>query len=126
VNVLDLELLLYWLQMQYDGNDIYCDLIIPGEIDIKIVKETDNVLAYHHTKPHWPVHIVVTPKKHVASILEMSDESNELAQEIFSVLTEVAKQVKDNEGACRIVTNLGDYQDSKHLHFHVASGKPLA
>lgn len=109
----------------YQGNDIYCDLIIPRKIDITIVKETENVLAYHHTKPFWPVHIVVTPKKHVASLLEMSDESPSLAQEIFAVLTEVATQVKEQQGACRIITNLGDYQDSKHLHLHVSSGKPL-
>ena len=109
----------------YEGNDIYCDLIIPRKIDIKIVTETDNVLAYHHTKPHWPVHIVVTPKKHVASLLEMSEESSDLAKEIFQVLSEVAKQVRDKEGACRIVTNLGEYQDSKHLHLHVSSGKPF-
>lgn len=111
--------------MQYNGNDIYCDLIIPRKVDIKIVKETNNVLAYYHTKPHWEIHIVVTPKKHVASLLEMSEESETLAREIFKVLTEVAKEVRDKYGACRIVTNLGDYQDSKHLHFHVAHGKFL-
>jgi len=109
----------------YQGTDIYCDPIIPKKVDLKIVRETDNILAYHHTKPHWPVHIVVTPKKHVASLLEMADEPASLAEELFQVLSAVAKQVRDEEGACRIITNLGDYQDSKHLHLHVISGKPL-
>jgi len=78
--------------MQYEGNDIYCDLIIPRKIDINIVKETENVLAYHHTRPHWPVHIVVTPKKHVSSILEMSQESESLGRELFSIVTEIANR----------------------------------
>ena len=78
--------------MQYEGNDIYCDLIIPRKIDINIVKETENVLAYHHTRPHWPGHIVVTPKKHVSSILEMSQESESLGRELFSIVTEIANR----------------------------------
>lgn len=106
----------------YQGNDIYCDLIIPRKIDIHIVKETDNILAYHHTKPFWPTHIVVTPKIHVDSLLEL--EGN-LATELFAVVKEIAGSIKDRQGAARAITNLGDYQDSKHLHIHVSSGEKL-
>lgn len=106
----------------YQGNDIYCDRIIPRKIDIKIIKETANILAYYHTKPYWPVHIVVTCKQHVASLLELE---NELALELLAVVQQVAAIVEEKEGACRILTNLGEYQDSKHLHIHVSSGTPL-
>jgi histidine triad (HIT) family protein len=108
----------------YEGNDIYCDLIIPKKTEVEIIKETDNVMAFYHTNPHWPVHIIVIPKKHIASILEMSEESSVLARELFEVVSEVAKMVKDKHGACRIVTNLGDYQKSKHLHVLVIHGDP--
>lgn len=107
----------------YAGNDIYCDSIIPQKIDIKVVEETDNVLAFYHTKPYWPMYIVVTCKRHVPSLLELD---NELAAELLAVIKAVAKRVNDEEGACRILTNLGQYQDSKHLHIHVSSGAPLA
>ena len=107
----------------YQGNDIYCDLIISRRIDIKIIKETENILAYHHTKPYWPVHIVVTCKHHVPSLLELEDE---LALELLTVVKQVAKMIKEKEGACRVLTNLGRYQDSKHLHIHISSGEPLA
>lgn len=106
----------------YQGNDIYCDLIIPRKIDINIVKETDNILAYHHTKPFWPTHIVVTPKTHVDSLLEIEGD---LAKELFTVVKEVASLVKDQQGAARVITNLGEYQDSKHLHVHISSGEKL-
>ncbi len=106
----------------YEGNDIYCDLIIPRKLDIKIVKETENILAYYHTRPFWPVHIVVTPKNHVPSLLELD---NTLGKELLAVVQEVAKQVTDENGSCRVLTNLGEYQDSKHLHVHVSSGQPL-
>lgn len=106
----------------YQGDDIYCDLIIPRKVDIEIIKETDNVLAYSHTKPFWPIHIVVTPKHHVSSLLELKED---LALEILKVVKELAASVNEKEGACRILTNLGDYQDSKHLHIHLSSGQPL-
>jgi len=91
-------------------------------INFEIVKETENVIAYHHTKPFWPVHIVVTPKHHVPSLLELDDK---LAIELLAVVKEVAAKVKDENGACRILTNLGDYQDSKHLHIHINNGDKL-
>jgi histidine triad (HIT) family protein len=106
----------------YKGSDIYCDLIIPRKVPIIIIKETKNVIAFHHTKPHWPVHIVVTCKQHVPSLLELK---NGLAIEMLNVIKEVAKSVNSKEGASRILTNLGDYQDSKHLHVHICSGTPL-
>lgn len=106
----------------YTGDDIYCDLIIPHKLDIAIVKETDNILAYHHTKPFWPVHIVVTPKKHIASLLELEGD---LAKELLLVVKEIAKDVASKERAARVLTNLGEYQDSKHLHIHVSSGEKL-
>jgi histidine triad (HIT) family protein len=105
---------------EYSGNDIYCDLIIPGKLPVKIVKETDHVLAFHHTKPYWPTHIVVTCKQHVPSLLELEGE---LAKELLAVVKEVARKVRDEQGACRVLTNLGTYQDSKHLHIHVSSGE---
>jgi len=107
---------------EYTGNDIYCDVIIPRNVDIKVVKETENILAFYHTKPSFPVHVVVTPKVHVVSLVELEGD---LASELFSVLKEVARDVQAEHGAAKVVTNLGDYQDSKHLHIHVISGPKL-
>lgn len=109
----------------YNGNDIYCDLIIPGKAEIRIVKETENILAFHHTKPFWPTHIVVTPKKHIPSLLELKAAPDGLADELLQVVSEVARQVSESAGACRVLTNLGAYQDSKHLHIHVSSGDAI-
>lgn len=106
----------------YTGSDIYCDLIIPRKVDIEVVKETDTILAYYHTKPFWPTHIVVMPKVHVDSLLELESP---LAEELLAIVQEVAREVKDREGAVRVQTNLGEYQDSRHLHVHVSSGQPM-
>lgn len=105
----------------YNGNDIYCDLIIPQKVPIEVIKETESVLAFYHTKPFWPLHIVVTPKQHVHSLLELDEE---LGKELLAVIKEIARKIKEEQGACRVLTNLGEYQDSKHLHIHISSGQP--
>lgn len=103
--------------------DFYCEQVISGRTKVKIVFETDRVLAFHHTKPHWPVHIVVITKAHIPDILSPQCD-DKLLSDLFSVIRRVAADVTAKHGSCRILTNLGDYQDSKHLHWHVFFGDP--
>ena len=106
-----------------DDYDFYCDVALQPNADIKIEYESDTVLAFHHTKPNWPVHIVVIPKKHIWDIREVEEG------ELFSSLLTVAKDVLLNfsqeyldEHGARIITNLGKFQDTPHLHFHIVCG----
>ena len=104
-------------------SDFYCDEVFSGKIDVRIVKETDQVLAFHHTRPYWPVHIVVVPKAHVPSLTDLGDHSVDIIHKVIEVVREVAAEVEKEHGACQVLTNLGRYQDSKHLHVHVSSGE---
>lgn len=109
----------------YTGTDFYCDVAIAGKVELTKEYESDNVLAFHHTKPFWPVHIVVVPKKHIGSFTTLSEQDEAILQELISVLKSVTSKVEQEQGAARILTNLGKYQDSKHLHFHISSGDKL-
>ena len=102
--------------------DFYCDEVFSGMTTVEKVLETKNVLAYHHTRPFWEIHIVVVPKAHVDSLLTVE---NDLLIELLDVAKNVAAKIVEEKGAARLLTNLGDYQDSKHLHFHVYSGERL-
>lgn len=51
--------------------DFYCDEVLSGRTYVKKVLETDNVLAYHHTRPFYPVHIITIPKRHISSLLTL-------------------------------------------------------
>ena len=104
--------------------DFYCEEVLSGRTPVQVVRETGNVLAYHHTRPFWPVHIVVIPKSHVGSLLTIASDSP-LLTELLGVVQQVAAQVVAEHGACRVLTNLGEYQESKHLHWHVNAGDPL-
>ena len=48
-----------------------------------------------------------------------------LLAKLMTVVRQLGAQVTERHGACQVLTNLGDYQDSKHQHFHVCSGDPL-
>ena len=106
-------------------DDFYCDEVLSGRTPVEKVAETEGVLAYRHTRPFYPVHVVVIPKRHVASLLTLEEADAPLLLEMIAVVREVAARVVEEHGACRVLTNLGDYQESKHLHWHVASGRPL-
>lgn len=107
------------------SDDFYCDEALSGRTPVQVVLETDEVLAFHHTRPFWPVHIVVVPKTHVPSLTNLGEASVELLSNVIEVVRRVAADVEAEHGACRVLTNLGRYQDSKHLHFHVNSGEPI-
>jgi histidine triad (HIT) family protein len=104
-------------------SDFYCDEVLSGRQPVQMVKETARVLAFHHTCPAYPVHIVVIPKLHIPSLLDFAPEEDDLLAEMFGVIRAVAALVMNEYGACRVVTNLGAYQDSKHLHWHVIFGE---
>ncbi|MEO6596088.1 MAG: HIT domain-containing protein [Planctomycetota bacterium] len=106
-------------------SDFYCDEVLSGRTTVRIVQETPLVLAYYHTRPFWPVHIVVIPKQHVPSLTDLGEADVTLLHALLAVVRDVAAQVESEHGKARVLTNLGAYQDSKHLHFHVNSGEPL-
>lgn len=106
-------------------NDFYCEQVLSGQTPVKVVKQTDRVLAFHHTRPSYPVHIVVIPKRHIPSLIALEDSDSDLLLEMLGVVREIAAGIVREHGACRIITNLGRYQDSKHLHWHLVCGERL-
>lgn len=108
----------------YTGDDFYCDEALSGRTPVEVVAETEGVLAFRHTRPYWPEHVVVIPKRHVESLLSL-DAADPLLAELLGVVQRVAREVLARHAACRVLTNLGEYQDSKHLHWHVAAGDSL-
>ncbi len=105
--------------------DFYCAEVLSGHTPVTRVHETTNILAFHHTHPSWPVHIVVVPKRHIASLLALEAGDDALLLELLHCVQQLAAEVVTAEGACRVITNLGAYQDSKHLHWHVVAGRSL-
>ena len=103
-------------------SDWYCDELLSGKTPVEVVAETDRVIAFRHTQPHYEVHVVVVPKRHIESLLALDPEDEALLLEVLAVARHVAAQVTAQVGGAHVVTNVGKYQESKHLHVHVGGG----
>jgi histidine triad (HIT) family protein len=108
------------------SDDFYCDEALSGRTPVRVVHETEDVLAFHHTRPFWPIHIVVVPKRHIPSLIDLGGADPAALSDVLEVVRKVAAEVLAEHGAARVLTNLGTYQDSKHLHFHVNFGEPCS
>lgn len=102
--------------------DIFCEEIIPGKSKVIVVSESSRDIAFEHTAPSHDVHIVVAPKKHIASIVDLLRYPL-TAQQLMTTVTRIAKTLEAKHGACRIISNVGDYQDSNHLCFEIVFGE---
>ncbi len=104
---------------------LFCK-IIDGTIPSAKVYEDDMMLAFKDINPQAPVHVLLIPKKHIASVNEVDADNIECVQHIFMKLPEIAASLNLDNGY-RVITNYGDdgCQSVKHLHFHVLGGKKL-
>ncbi len=105
--------------------DFYCDQVLSGRTSVEVVTETTRVLAFHHTQPYWPVHVVVIPKQHIASFVALEEGEMSIVQEMMEVAAELCRKITTEHGGCRLSTNCGDHQTTKHLHFYIHSGERI-
>ncbi|WP_028987197.1 histidine triad nucleotide-binding protein [Thermicanus aegyptius] len=108
------------------GDCIFCK-IIDGEIPSKKVYEDDRVVAFHDINPIAPVHVLVIPKKHIPSLLDLKEEDKELVGYLHLVIQQVAKEMGVDRDGFRVVTNTGLHgqQTVFHLHYHLIGGRQL-
>jgi histidine triad (HIT) family protein len=105
---------------------IFCK-IIHGEIPSEIVYQDEEILAFKDIHPVAPVHILVIPKKHIASVNELTPEDAAVVGKIFLVIKDLAEKSGVAAAGYRVVANCGENggQEVGHLHFHLLGGKFL-
>ena len=104
---------------------LFCK-IIEGSIPSKKAYEDDKIFAFYDIAPQAPVHILVIPKCHMASMDEVTCDNADVVAHIFTKIPEIAKEAGVVNGY-RVVSNCGDdaCQTVKHLHFHILGGAQL-
>jgi histidine triad (HIT) family protein len=112
--------------MNHDSNCIFCK-IVAGKIPSKLVYQDDEVFAFHDINPWAPVHFLMIPKAHIASMAQVLPEHAGLLGRMMSLAPQLA--LKEGcrpypEGGFRIVCNSGleGGQEVHHLHFHILGG----
>ena len=103
---------------------IFCK-IIKKEITSKIVFEDDKIMAFEDINPQAPVHVLVVPKKHIPTNLDIEERDSPLVSHLFQVANKIAKDKGIAERGFRLVMNCNPEsgQTVFHIHLHVLGGR---
>lgn len=104
---------------------IFC-MIADHKIDSSIRYEDDKIICFDDLSPQAPVHVLVIPKKHIASLDALTEEDRELMGYIMVKIGQIARDL-DLASGYRVVSNNGEdaFQTVKHLHFHILGKRKL-
>ncbi len=110
--------------LKYDDSCLFCK-IIKGEIPSSKVYEDSLCYAFNDIAPQAPVHFLVIPKVHMASVSEVTPHNSAVVSHIFEVIARLTRE-KGIE-SYRVVSNIGEQagQSVPHLHFHVLAGRDM-
>lgn len=111
--------------MSTENDCVFCK-IVRGEIPSNKVYEDDKILAFRDISPAAPVHVLVVPKRHVASLSDCGESERDLVADIMLGANKVAK--KEKLDSCRVIINNGPGagQTVFHLHAHVLGGREMS
>jgi histidine triad (HIT) family protein len=87
--------------------------------------EDDEVLAFRDIAPRAPTHILLIPRRHIRSVLELTDADGPMLGRLFAVAADLARSEGIADDGYRIVSNVGRWggQSVDHLHFHLMGGR---
>lgn len=99
--------------------------IVAGEIPATIVHDDDLVIAIRDIAPRAPTHILLMPRAHIASALDLTEADATLLGRLFTVAADVARAEGIADAGYRLVSNVGRWggQSVDHLHLHLMGGR---
>jgi histidine triad (HIT) family protein len=105
---------------------IFCD-IISGKIPAQIVFENEEITAIKDITPQAPTHILVLPKKHIPTLLELNEEDEKLIGKMVMVASRLAKEYNIDSKGFRLVFNCNKDagQSVYHIHMHLLGGRRM-
>ena len=105
---------------------LFCK-IIDGDIPGDIVYETDSVLAFNDINPTAPVHVLIIPKKHIATLNDLEEKHTQTMGELILAAKKIASDKGISESGYRTVFNCNkDAQQTVfHIHLHLIAGRQM-
>ena len=88
-------------------------------IPVKRLRETETLMAFYHPKPAYPFHVLLVPKKAVASLKELDPTDTTFLTDLYSIVQNLVNEFQ--LPAYRLIVNGGEFQDFPQLHFHLIS-----
>jgi len=88
-------------------------------IPVARLRETSNLLAFHHPSPSYKFHVLIVPKREVVSLAQLDPKDAAFLTDLYSTVQSLVNEFQLK--AYRLIVNGGEYQDFPHLHFHLIS-----
>ena len=107
-------------------NCLFCK-IASGEIDSEIVYNDGKLIAFKDVNPQAPTHLLIIPKKHFATLMDIEESDKELMGSVCTVAKILAEKNDLEASGFRLVLNCGSGagQSVFHVHFHLLGGRPM-
>jgi len=105
---------------------IFCQ-IVSGKLPTDIVYQDEEVIAFHDIKPQAPVHLIIIPRRHIPSLVHLSQADLSLVGHMVGIANQLAKREGVAESGYRLVINCGEESGQlvPHLHLHLIGGRRL-
>jgi histidine triad (HIT) family protein len=108
--------------MSSDPHCIFCK-IVAGQIPARRAYEDDDLLAFHDIHPWAPVHVLIIPKQHIASMVDITDAHAALLGKMMALSPRLMKELGVSNGFRHVINTGPDgHQEVMHLHLHVMGG----
>ena len=109
-----------------NGDCLFCK-IVNGDINVDVVFESENVMAFNDINPQAPTHILIIPKEHISTLNELEKNHQELAGEILLASALLAEREGIAESGYRTVFNCNKNggQAVYHIHLHLLGGRKM-
>ena len=109
-----------------NSNCLFCK-ILNGDIPADIIYESETAIAFRDLNPQAPTHVLIIPRKHIATINDITDEDQALVGGLYSAAREIAAAEGFAEEGYRAVMNCneGAGQTVFHIHLHLLGGRAL-
>lgn len=111
--------------MSESNSDCLFCKILAGDIPADIIYESDTAIAFRDINPQAPTHVLIIPRKHIATINEISDDDQALVGSLYSAAREiaVAEGIADDGYRAVMNCNEGAGQTVFHIHLHLLGGR---
>ena len=106
---------------------LFCK-ILNGDIPADIVYESDSAIAFRDVSPQAPTHVLVIPRKHIATINDLGEDDQEIVGSLYLAAKDIARAEGLSDEGYRAVMNCneGAGQSVFHIHLHVLGGRTLS
>ena len=109
-----------------DSNCLFCK-VLAGDIPADIIYESETAIGFRDINPQAPTHVLIIPRKHIATINEIAGEDQSIVGSLYSAAREIAASEGLTDEGYRAVMNCNEAagQTVFHIHLHLLGGRPL-